>query len=391
MEIGYMAPTVRTRTYNHFVSRTGRRWWIGAWATKSMSVGESATCDDVIGNKWNVNTFSLHRHHKETPALRGKLYTSGGAVHSIWEDYPIGYSSSYAADPDLTFADPTMGQLNEIGWNILAKCNPGQAHVNVPQQLGELKDLPDLIRRWGISLLGKAAKGYLSWRWCLKPMISDVRKMLQFVETANKRFRELRRLRDVGYIRRRCDLGTETVCSSPYSVLLHSEAFTMYGRRTDLRTRKSWGSVNWKVSQDSQILNMEDAELMKFTRRTMLGLNSYGALEAAWELVPWSWFIDWFSNVGTLISASNNAVGCTWSRPCVMMISKSEAIIHLREDEAQWKRNMWTCPFRWVKVHKARFPALPIIPFPTPYLPTLTSRHWSILASLAVLRSGFGR
>lgn len=381
-----MVVTPRHRTLNNMVSQSGRRWWLGAWVTKSMTVGAEKECDDIIGNFGNVNTFSLHDHVKQTPSLNGTVYTSSGAVHSIWENYPIGYWPNSVALPSVVYPDPNLAQLQDIGWQVLAACNPAQSHVNVPQQLGELKDLPSMVRGWGQGLIADCAKGYLSWRWCLKPMISDVRKLIQFVETANKRFRELRRLRDVGYIRKRCNLGTETFSGDPYDVLLHSEAITINGRRRNHFTRKRWGSVSWKVQPSSPILDMEDKELMEFTRRTMLGINSYGALSAAWELVPWSWFLDWFSNTGTLISASNNAVGCTWSRVCLMETTTSVAKIQLREDEPKWKRNIWDVPFDWRRVHKARYPAVPIIPFPTPYLPTLTGRHWSILASLAALR-----
>lgn len=376
----------RHRENNDMVSQSGRRWWLGAWYTKSMTVGEKRECDDVVGNWDGVNPFSLHHYVKQTPAIVGTLYKSNGDVHSIWEQYPIGYWSNGTALPSVVYAEPDMAQLQDWGWKILAKCNPARPHVGVPQAIGELKDLPSLVRGWGQSLLRRIAKGHLSWRWGIKPMLGDVHKLCHFVDAANKRFRELKRLRDVGYIKKRCGLGTETFSGDPYDVLLHSEAFTIDGRRQNHFSRKSWGSVNWKVQSSSPILEMEDRELMSFTRRTISGINSHGALEAAWELLPWSWFLDWFSNTGTLISASNNSVGCTWSRVCLMQTSTSEARIWVHEDEPQWKSNVLDVPFHWKRVHKARFHAPPIIPFPTPYVPTLTGKHWSILASLAALR-----
>jgi hypothetical protein len=352
-----------------------------------MDVGEYKVSDDIVGNMSGSNPFSLHTLCKITPHLTVTLYsTTTGQVTQIYEEFPIGYNTGSPAYPSVVYPEPDSAQLQDIGWQVLAKCNPAQSHVNVPQQLGELKDLPDLIKGWGKGLLSSIAKGYLSWRWCLKPMISDVSKMLEFVDAANKRFRQLKHLRDVGYIKKRCNLGTESWSGPAYDVLLHSNAFLIHGVRQNTFTRKRWGSVNWKVQSSSSILDMEDRELMNFTRRTMLGISSAGALEAAWELVPWSWFYDWFSNTGTLISASNNSVGCTWSRPCLMQTSTSVAHINIAEDEPAWKRKCWSSPFVWARIHKARYPATPIIPFPTPYMPTLTGKHWSILASLAALR-----
>lgn len=379
--------TPRSRYLNDMSDFTGRRWRLGNWYYSTMTVGVYRTCDDIVGNLSGVNPLSIHIHTKSTPVINATFKSSyTGAITQIYEDFPIGYHANSANLPSVVYPDPDMGQLQDIGWQILAKCNPARPHVNVPASLGELKDLPDLVRGWGRGIIRNTAKGHLSWRWGLRPMISDVSKLCKFVESANKRFKELKRLRDVGYIKKRCNLGTESWASEPYNVLLHSNAFLINGTRQDVYTRKRWGSVNWKVQSSSSILDMEDRELMKFTRRTMSGINSHGALEAAWELLPWSWFYDWFSNTGTLISASNNSVGCTWSRPCVMQTSTSEAVIRVREDEPQWKTDVLSQSFNWKRVHKARFPAVPIIPLPTPYMPALTGKHWSILASLAALR-----
>jgi hypothetical protein len=381
-----MSGVVRNRTLNSMTVHTGWLYKFSKWYSSTMTVGQYTSCDDVVGNPEGVNALSLHRLYMQTPVLNAVWRNSSGVVTQEMRDYPMGYKAIGPPLPSVVWADPDSGELQDIGWTVLAKCNPGRSHVNVPQQLGELKDLPDLIRGWGQSALHSIAKGYLSWRWGVKPMISDVSKMLKFVESANKRFKELRRLRDVGYIKKRCNLGTDVHSNAPYDVLLHSNGFLCDGVRQDHFTRKRWGSVNWKVQSDSQLLDMEDRELMKFTRSTMLGLNSAGALEAAWELVPWSWFADWFSNFGEIITASNNAVGCTWSRPCCMQTSTSTSDIQVAGDEPSWKSSIMSGPYDYRRVHKARFPAVPIIPFPTPYLPVISHRHWSILASLAALR-----
>lgn len=375
--------TARSRTLDKRVSLTGSLYWI-TWRYNSQNLGMIKYCDDHIGN-WEVcNPLSITEWTKVSPCLNGTLKNTQGAVLRKFTSYPLAYWTNAIPDPRTKFSQPSTADLNNYAWEILAKTNVSQAYVNVLQQVGELKDLPDLVRGWGNSLLESAAKGVISWRWCLKPMAGDVTKLLNFVGACNKRFEELRRLRDGKVIRKRVMLGSDQKADTPSRVLLHSEGASVYGTRTNVYTRKVWGTANWKVGADSDIPDMDDRELLAKTRRLMLGLNTHGALEAAWELVPWSWLVDWFSNCGTMLAATNNSVGCTWHRLSLMQTSTTEVRFEvLPTDYPSWVTVDGT--WDWKCVRKERYPVFPVVPFPLPSLPVLSLGKVSILASLAVL------
>jgi hypothetical protein len=50
----------------------------------------------------------------------------------------------------------------------------------------------------------------------------------------------------------------------------------------------------------------------------MLGLTLESVPSAAWELLPWSWFADYFGNVGQTLTASSNHVGTQPPKGCIM-------------------------------------------------------------------------
>lgn len=384
MGCSHMSGVPRYRTFNDTIQVTGSCYYI-TWRYNTMSYGEYGSCDDIVGNPEGANPLVIRKIIKKTPVLNGEYCYKPPKVTRGFYGYPIGYSINSPPDPNTVYASPNSAELEGYAWEIQAKTNVSSPHVNIPQQIGELKDIPDLIRGWGRGLIRNIAKGHLSWRWGLKPMIGDVRKMLQFVEVANKRFKELRSLRDGKAIRKRCSLGSSQYKKAPVRVLINSVGATVYATRTDVYTRKRWGSIEWKLKPDSVIHDMEDRKLHQFTRRLMLGITAASELEAAWELVPWSWFIDWFTNVGTLMAATNNSVQCTHGRCCVMQTSTAEA----RFSQAPGDMSSYYSldgEWDWRYVRKVRQLAIPIIPFPSPHLPVLDGRKLSILASLAALR-----
>jgi hypothetical protein len=112
-----------------------------------------------------------------------------------------------ATNPTAKFGSLTGIDLNNLAWAILAGTNPQVPHVSVPSFIGELKDLPSLVKGYGDGLLKAVANANLSWRWAIRPMIGDLRKLCAFQKAMNNRLTELYALRTGKVLRRRCHLG----------------------------------------------------------------------------------------------------------------------------------------------------------------------------------------
>jgi hypothetical protein len=351
---------------------------------KCRDIGPYDVCEDVWGNRTGANLLNISHRHYVYPFLGGQR-TTPGYLEREFNGYPIGNSSVGPTDPNIVFGTLSNAQLQEDAWEILARTNPSSSHVNIPAALGELKDLPSLVKGWGDGLLKAAAKGNLSWRWAVKPMISDVRKLCKFADAANQRLAQLRKLRDGETIKKRCYLRTGDVATGPTRELVHSEGASLYAFRRVTSHHQTWGSAEWKLLPGSNLPKLSDADLNRFNKRVALGITGHGGLEAAWELTPWSWLIDWFSNVGTMLQATNNSVGCTWGRICVMRTSESRTTY----DFDPVGSSTWPVFQGWYNLRhqrKQRWPTAPLIPFPLPSLAVLDAGKWSILLSLAALR-----
>jgi hypothetical protein len=355
-------------------------------ANGSCTHGIEEDCSDFVGNPNGVNSFVKRTRITHYPLLNGQLFDGNGVLAHDFVGFPIA-DQAIPFDPTAHWGAITGIDLNNFAWAILAGTNPNVPHVSVPTVIGELKDLPSLIKVRGDGFLKKVAQAHLSWRWALRPMLSDLRKLCNFARAFDNRLMELYSLRDGRVMRRRCHLGnakarttneTNHWFHAGYGVLLQGTFQRFY-------TKEVWGTAQWKLDPDSVLPQLGFGPLSNLANRLNYGITSHEALAAAWELTPWSWLADWFSNIGDVIAATNNSVALHWQKICVMryMTEVSDAKVD-RSISTPWITLDSDYVLRYER--KERFPCFPVLPFPFPTLPIIDGGKMSILASLAALR-----
>jgi len=376
----------RTRTFDQ------RAGLVGTYITfppfpsvtvQSALAGPSGTCTDTVGNRKSSNAFNCVRKETWLPTYSG-IYPKSGTPTKQLINCPSDYHPSEPV-PSSKFADLTTLDLSNLAWSSLAATNPNVPQFSVPTFIAELKDIPGLVKDWGGSLLRKVAKGHLTWRWALKPMISDITKMVNFVSAVNQRIAWLTRMRDGdGKLKRRANIRSNSNQDTPTTVQLKSVGAFIQGRRTCIYTEKVWCTVQWKLAPGARIPN-PSAELEFLARRLVLGITTHEALATLWEILPWSWFADWFLGVGTVISATNNTVPLVWGDVCLMRTRTARANIQeIPSADTAWCHSSGV--HRQSQVIKERFLPSIVLPFTPSVLPILDLGKWSILASLAVLK-----
>jgi len=350
-----------------------------------VAEGETKFCDDVIGNPHGANPLQIDSITVTRPRLTGEQWSGSQLVRKL-TNWPIDYEPT-PVDPRTVFPELDVLERSNYAWETLGKTNISVPIVSVPTFIGELKDIPSLVRDWGGNILRQVAKGHLSWRWAVRPLLSDLGKLYDLSDSLRRLELDLSLLSQQKYLRKRTTLspGYPLFPATPVDVTIDSGSTgsLITATRTPHRLHRLWGSVKWTASPDFRIpLGPSGRD---FRLRTSLGINSQAALATLWELTPWSWFIDWFAGIGTIISATNNAIPMTWGNICIMRTTTVKSMFQIHD-------GLWSQYFSLsgelseTHTRKERWPSVPVLPFVPSYLPLFDSGKWSILASLLALK-----
>lgn len=373
----------------------------------SALVGIRQDCLDVLYNFKGVNPFDAYTREEVYPVLDGFQYLgSGPTINRSISNFPVGYRPG-AVDPRVAYPALLPTEISDFAWATMARTNPNRPHVEVPAFIGELKDFFDLIRGKGASLIKQAASGYLAWQWTLKPLWSDLQKMLRFQNAVNRRAEMLHNLQSGNEIRKRVELRKRSTVGSTKNVTIHSQGPFISGKVRVESSERVWGTATWKIAPTTKLPRLAKIKTREFLDSARQrgweenerflnalasgtaeikekGLLSHDTLATAWELCPWSWLIDWATGYGDIIAATRNAIPVTWSNIAVMRTTTSRRVFFDIGTDSSWHRLIRTGNYFELATRKERYRPL-LLPFSLPcFLPLIEEGHWQILASLAI-------
>jgi len=148
------------------------------------------------------------------------------------------------------------------------------------------------------------AEHYIQQNFGWAPLVSDLISFLTLAVSLEKRFAQFNELKQKGgktYVRELFK-GSSNGIKAPRRTI-ESLALVMYGDETRRSQQRTWGYVTW-APKDS--LPSCPKQLLKLAKRAHYGLNLKPSL--LWDAIPWSWLIDYFTNIGDFIEASQGAI-----------------------------------------------------------------------------------
>lgn len=304
----------------------------------------------------------------------GRIQKPYSGYYSSWfNNYACTYIRGRDADGTRVLPLPDMPSNSWCATECLVKTNPNREEVSVPLFLYEIREIPSLIKKFGDKALSKdGADALLRWEFGLKPMISDIIKFASFSHMFNKRMKEIRRLNERG-LRRTIHHGSWSE-SQHYSGNLHSNGATFLGKpMTKTTTAEKWSYVKWTPDRDT--LDMDPSEMMWKVLRVVYGLSV--DTQFLWNAIPWSWLVDWGTNMGDYLASRRNLIGASPSPVEVMTHTRTQTSFgsHKNGTATLSAGNV----FHETKTRRRSSPSIQA------HLPIMNSRQYSILGSLAVL------
>jgi len=215
--------------------------------------------------------------------------------------------------PSLSSSD---AELNKAGTTAIARCEPTNSVANVAAFLGELlhdgipaiagssfwRDRTDLAR--------KSGEEYLNYQFGWRPLVDDVKSVGRAVIHARNVLEQYEK--DSGkVVRRRYNFPIERtrqelVRSSTAATPLITPKNTRFidgtvGAWSVVREieRTKWfaGAFTYYLPSGYDSRNVMDRYAAEAEKLFGLSLSP----EVLWQLTPWSWAVDWFSNAGDVL------------------------------------------------------------------------------------------
>nr|QDH87877.1 MAG: hypothetical protein H1RhizoLitter3620_000001 [Leviviridae sp.] len=211
-------------------------------------------------------------------------------------------------------------QLYSLGTTAIARCKPTNSVANVSVALGELwfDGLPKLFgmaQTESRTLAAKASSEYLNAEFGWKPLISDLNSIAYAAANAHRILSEYERLAGRPVRRRYVFPAVTSVTTQdlgpsngylPYLGLGSDPSLTDFSRgptrlyKQTVHTKETWFSGAFTYHLPIGYLSRNSLMSAAAQAQHLFGVEL--TPETVWNLAPWSWAVDWFSNLGDVIS-----------------------------------------------------------------------------------------
>lgn len=253
-----------------------------------------------------------------TIRLKGKYDAALSGIPSQWWYYdsevscnPFRTTAKYGIWPSPLAS--SNGQLDAYGATAIARCEPTNSLADLSTALGELakEGLPSIpgTQAWKAKTTAALQAGgeYLNVVFGWLPMVGEVNKLAGSVKHADEIIAQYER--DSGrVVRRDYEFPTEhTSVTHDLGTLAPSggvptESTGVFGQAQMIEEKiiRRWfsGAFTYYLPSDYD-------SRKKVSEYASVADKMFGTAitpETLWNLAPWSWAVDWFSNVGDVVS-----------------------------------------------------------------------------------------
>jgi hypothetical protein len=305
----YLLPTIKRRAVGYgprtFESRPSG---FGAWTTATFNGGMN---EEIISQ--------CHTGIWPPPLKSDKDVGGPMQLHRTWDQYTVTANVDWALTRgEIGFAQligyalgtsPAVvgsgSAINAFGTSAIAAVLPTNPNASLAAAIGELKRdglprLPGSSMRDQVDAARRSGDEYLNVEFGWLPLVNDLREFAHSLRNARQLIDQYTRDSNKK-IRRRFVLQPITSTSvftgtgRAYGQNILASGCTV-SRRDET---KFWfsGAFKYHIPIDSGFMN----RLIRYEALSNYLFGTRITPEVIWELAPWSWAVDWFSNMGDVI------------------------------------------------------------------------------------------
>lgn len=227
--------------------------------------------------------------------------------------YPV-VPASTAYPPSARSSDD---ELDELGATAISRCKPTNSVADVSVALAEVirEGLPHMVGQtlWRdrTHAANKAGSEYLNAQFGWIPIVSEVKKFASAVSKADALLAQYER--DAGrMVRRRYNFPlkrsvTSTLINSAEAAKLPPGVTAMQDAanlgmlyRTRETVQRQWFSGAFTYHLPRGYNSRNEVERLALLANKILGVEL--TPQVLWNIAPWSWAADWFTNTGDVVS-----------------------------------------------------------------------------------------
>lgn len=261
------------------------------------------------GGPLDVRRFRLRAY----PAFINASMNNGYNAFKVnGHTFPCFYGMPYGHFPLGSDSLPASGMsaTRSYGAQAWNQYKPGKPKVGASVFIAELRDLPGMLKKRAYAHRN-LGQHYLNYQFGWLPFVSDLRKMYTTYKNVDNIITNIYR-NNGKWVKRsgtvRSERSTVTEWSESWRVPVFNPLVSAdIDDQTQLsckgiisQSERVWFSGRFRYYIPAISSKILDSRWRANTVRKIMGLTITPA--DAWEAIPWSWLIDYFTNVGNVLS-----------------------------------------------------------------------------------------
>lgn len=278
--------------------------------------------------------FIMKENSMPPMASYRKVRVSDDYVFAEGSSLPCGYrgtGKNWMTASDWASLE-TMTEAQYVA-KLLAETNPFRYEVSIPIMISELTEAASLLMFNASSLFSLVGSGYLNWIFGIKPMMQDVKAMVNITRSIESRIREFNSLIKEGGLRRKITLQkNHRSFTSPGGSAWSSYGISMsFSHVNTSASTHVYGSVRWRPKRGKEI---DIAQLVAFNEAAKVVLDLQAPDPSTiWEVIPFSWLVDYFVNIGPTLQALERSDLVEPYDICIMRHRKVSTTTYLQKGD----------------------------------------------------------